>query len=127
MPEFEWFRDTDPRALKVFLELLLKMPVPEKLRNTFDMMRLLRNVSAAGVRKMYPDADEREVFLRTAARCLDRETMIRVYDWDPQAHVQSWCRTQAAGRSPRPFAGALLPVRVRSCVGLWNYSRDSGC
>jgi hypothetical protein len=87
MPDFEWFRDTDPRALEVFLDLHRKMPVSEKLRNTFDMMRLLRNVSEAGVRQMYPEADDREVFLRTVARSLDRETMIRVYGWDPQAHV----------------------------------------
>jgi hypothetical protein len=87
MPEFEWFRDTDPRALEVFLDLQRKMPVSQKLRTTLDMMRLLRNVAEAGVRAAYPQADEREVFLRTAARALDRETMIRVYGWDPRAHA----------------------------------------
>jgi len=35
------------------------------------------------VRREFPDAGEREVFLRTAARHLDRETMIRVYGWNP--------------------------------------------
>jgi hypothetical protein len=35
---------------------------------------------------MYPDAGEREVFLRVAARRLDRETMIKVYGWDPKLH-----------------------------------------
>jgi hypothetical protein len=33
----------------------------------------------------WPEADEHEIFLRTAARRLDRETMIRVYAWDPQS------------------------------------------
>ena len=87
MPEFDWFRDTDPRALEVFLDLQRKMPISEKLRCTLGMMEMLWNLSETGVRRMYPDADEREVFLRTAARRLDRETMIRVYDWDPRAHA----------------------------------------
>ena len=35
---------------------------------------------------MYPHADEREVFLRVAARRLDRQAMIDVYGWDPDQH-----------------------------------------
>jgi hypothetical protein len=35
---------------------------------------------------MNPDAGDREVFLRVAARRLDRETMIQVYGWDPDLH-----------------------------------------
>lgn len=36
--------------------------------------------------RMYPEADEREVFLRVAARRLDRESMIKAYGWDPDEH-----------------------------------------
>jgi hypothetical protein len=36
MPEFEWYRDTDPRALEVFLEVQRKMPVAQK----FDIFPL---------------------------------------------------------------------------------------
>ena len=88
MPEFDWFRDTDPRALKVFLDVQRAMTVSEKLRTIFGLMETLWNLSEAGVRAMYPQADDREVFLRTAARRLDRKTMIRVYGWDPQTHAQ---------------------------------------
>jgi hypothetical protein len=35
---------------------------------------------------MYPQASEREVFLRVAARRLDRDSMIRAYGWDPALH-----------------------------------------
>jgi len=38
------------------------------------------------VRAMYPEASEREIFLRVAARRLDRETMVRAYGWDPELH-----------------------------------------
>jgi hypothetical protein len=86
MPEFDWYRDTDPRALQVFLDLQRKMTVSEKFETIFGMMEMLWNLSEAGVRSIYPQADDREVFLRTAARRLDRETMIRVYGWDPRAH-----------------------------------------
>jgi hypothetical protein len=86
MPEFDWYGDTDPRALEVFLDLQRKMPVSEKLQTMFGLIEMLRNMSEADVRRMYPKADDREIFLRTAARSLDRETMIRVYGWDPQEH-----------------------------------------
>jgi hypothetical protein len=84
MPEFDWYGDTDPRALEVFLDLQRKMPVSEKLQTMFGLIEMLRNMSEADVRRMYPKADDREIFLRTAARSLDRETMIRVYGWNPQ-------------------------------------------
>ena len=86
MPEFDWFRDTDPRALEVFLDLQRKMDVSQKFQAIFGLMAMLWNFSEAGVRSMYPKANDREVFLRTAARRLDRDTMIRVYGWDPQEH-----------------------------------------
>lgn len=86
MPEFEWYRDTDPRALEVFLDLQRKMTVSEKLQTMFGLINMVRRFAEANVRKMYPQADEREIFLRTAARSLDRDTMVRVYGWDPQAH-----------------------------------------
>ena len=72
--------------MEVFLDLQRKMPVSEKLQAIFGMMRMLCNLSESDVRRMYPQADDREVFLRAAARRLDRDTMIRVYGWDPQAH-----------------------------------------
>lgn len=52
----------------------------------FEMTELLLDAVKAGVRMQYPDADEREVFLRAAARRLDRATMIGAYGWDPLEH-----------------------------------------
>ena len=86
MLEFDWFRDTDPRALEVFLDLQRKMNVSQKFQTIFSLMAMLWNLSEAGVRNMYPEANDREVFLRTASRRLDRDTMIRVYGWDPHQH-----------------------------------------
>jgi len=82
MPRSDWYSDTDPKALEVFLGLQRRMTAGEKIRAVFALHEMLWRLSESSVRKLYPEADEREVFLRAAARRLDRETMIRVYGWD---------------------------------------------
>lgn len=79
----DWYSDTDPKALEVFLGLQRAMSAAAKLDLTLELSEIVMRLSEAGVRSQYPDADDREVFLRTAARRLDRDTMIRVYGWDP--------------------------------------------
>lgn len=78
------FADTDPRALEVFLSLQRRMPAGQKIATVFELTNMVLKLSEAGVRWAYPHADDREVFLRVAARHLDRETMIRAYGWDPE-------------------------------------------
>lgn len=82
----DFFSDTDPKALEVFLDIHRKMPVGRKIKMVFEMTEMVLAAAKAGVRLQYPDADEREVFLRATARRLDRETMIRAYGWDPLDH-----------------------------------------
>jgi hypothetical protein len=75
--------DTDPRAAEVLLSLQRRMPPGKKILTVFALSDMLMRLSEAGVRHLYPDADGREVFLRAAARRLGRETVARVYGWDP--------------------------------------------
>ena len=82
------FTDTDPRAMEVWLELLRKMTPEEKLARSLELSELAFRMSEAGVRRAYPHAGEREVFLRAAARRLSREQMIAAYGWDPESNVQ---------------------------------------
>jgi hypothetical protein len=79
------YRDTDPKALEVFLDLNRRMPDRQKVAAVFQMNEMLFRLVEDDVRRLHPGADEREVFLRTAARHLDRGTMIRAYGWDPDA------------------------------------------
>jgi hypothetical protein len=79
------FEDTDPAAMEVWLDLLRKKTPGEKLAATLGLSRLAMELARAGERLKYPSASEREIFLRAASRWLDRETMIRVYGWDPPA------------------------------------------
>ena len=81
-----WYEDTDPKALALFIELHRKMTPGERVARVFEMTAFQEGLQRSSVRSMYPDAGEREVFLRVAARRLDRETMMRVYGWDPALH-----------------------------------------
>lgn len=92
------YSDTDPRAMEVWLDLLRKMPAGKRLDSVFALNRLAIGLSEAGVRMAYPAADDREVFLRTAARRLPRELMIRAYGWDPGTDEESSGRLQANHR-----------------------------
>ena len=79
----EEFTDTDPRAMEVWLELLRQKAPGERLATTLDLADLALKMAEVGVRKLHPQAPDREVFLRVAARHLPRESMIRAYGWDP--------------------------------------------
>ena len=81
----DYYRDTDPRALEVFLSLHRCMSDADKIAAVFQMNEMLYGLAQDSVRREYPRAGEREVFLRTAARYLDRDTMSRVYGWNPDA------------------------------------------
>jgi hypothetical protein len=80
------YSDTDPRAMEVWLDLLRRMPPGKKIESVFALSRMAIQFSEAGVRMDYPEADEREVFFRTAARRLSPDLMIRAYGWDPNGN-----------------------------------------
>jgi len=83
--EHPWpYQDTDPRAMQVWLDLQRRMPPGDKIATVLGASHLVLRMYEAGVRLQHPDADDREVLLRVAARHLDRDTMIRAYGWDPE-------------------------------------------
>ena len=75
--------------MEVWLDLQRKMPAGEKLAAVLAASHLVLRIYEAGVRLQYPDISEREVFLRTAARHLSRDLMIRAYGWDPEIDANS--------------------------------------
>lgn len=84
MLESDFFSDTHPEAFEAFIEAQRKLGPAGRARQVFELVELAAQASEAGVRMMYPDADDREVFLRVAARRLGDETVRRVYGWDPK-------------------------------------------
>ena len=83
------YSDTDPRAMDMWVETLRKQSPGEKIAMVFELTAMAWEMAERGVRARYPNASEREVFLRTAALHLSREEMIRAYGWDPEQNEQS--------------------------------------
>ena len=81
--DYNWMPDTDSKAFEVLVDLQRKMSGFEKLECALRNAAMWMSAAEESVRRLYPNASDREVFLRAAARRLDRETMIRAYGWDP--------------------------------------------
>jgi hypothetical protein len=76
--------DTDPDAERVLVDLARATPVWKKFEQVAAAAEACRAMALAGLRRRYPDASEEELRRRLAALLLDRETVIRVYGWDPE-------------------------------------------
>lgn len=77
--------DTPPEIEEMILERYRRMSPGEKLRIVEDLNRAALAMAAARIRAQYgPDLSDRELGLRLAALWRDRETMIKVYGWDPE-------------------------------------------
>ena len=78
-----WMADTNPAALRIYLDINHRMPAPQKLQIVFEMYEAMMAVYAAQERTLHPEAGDREIFLRVAARRLGWDVVKRVYGWSP--------------------------------------------
>lgn len=76
--------DTDPEVERKMIALMRAMPDWKKIEQVFSIIETTRALSMAGLRERYPHASEEELKKRLAALVLDRETVIKVYGWDPK-------------------------------------------
>ncbi len=77
--------DTAPGAEAVLVEGYRRMSAAEKLRRVADLNEAILDLAAARIRGQYgQDVPERELRLRLASLWLDRDTMRRVFGWDPE-------------------------------------------
>jgi len=77
--------DTSPEIEEMLLEGYRRMTPQEKMQRIVELNRSVEEMAAARIRSQYgPDLPERELRLRLAALRLDRETMIEVFNWDPE-------------------------------------------
>lgn len=70
--------------MEVWVELQRRMSPGDKISAVFSLNQIVLAMGEAGERLAHPEAGEREIFLRAAARRLGRDLMIRVYGWDPE-------------------------------------------
>lgn len=76
--------DTSPEAERLLVELYRQKTPAEKLRMLFEHQASVDALAIAGIRLHHPQADERGLTLRFAARRYPRELMIKAFDWDPR-------------------------------------------
>ena len=77
--------DTSPEVEAYVAEGFRRMPPAAKLDRVRALNEALLSLAAADERRRHPDADQREIDLRVAARWLDAETMRRAFGWDPES------------------------------------------
>jgi hypothetical protein len=78
------FEDTDEGAEQVLIELARATPAWKKFQQVASATETVRAFAMAGLKERYPNATEEELRKRLAALALDRETVIKVYGWDPE-------------------------------------------
>lgn len=75
--------DIDPETELVLIEIARRTPMWKKFRQVGALNRMCRAFAMAGIRQRYPGASEQEVRRRLAAVLFDRETVVKVFGWDP--------------------------------------------
>jgi hypothetical protein len=75
--------DSDAETDRLMSELARTTPVWKKFRQVGALNQMCRAFAMAGIRQRYPEASETEVRRRLAAVLFDRETVVKVFGWDP--------------------------------------------
>ena len=76
--------DTDIKVQKILIEGYRRMTPQQKFHRVSELNKSIQQFALARIRKEYGNISEREKRLRLASLWLDRETMIKVFGWDPQ-------------------------------------------
>jgi hypothetical protein len=71
--------DTSPEAWRVYLDIIRQMTPAQKMRRTLEWSAEIRLFAEAGLRERFPQADEREIFLRSARMRLGADLFRKVY------------------------------------------------
>ena len=77
--------DTSPDMERFLVEGFRKMSPERKLRRVAKLNESLRSLARIRIRAQRgDDLPERELRLRLASLHLDRDTMLKVFAWDPE-------------------------------------------
>jgi hypothetical protein len=78
--------DTSQTTEALMIELIRKQTPEQRAQKIITLNNRARAMHLIGIRGRHPDANEREVRMRLASLWLDRDTMIRLFNWDPEFH-----------------------------------------
>jgi len=84
MPGRTQSRDTSAETERRQIEAWREMNAAQKLAIVSQLALAAEEMARAGIRERHPNATGREIELRLGALRLDRDTMIRVFGWDPE-------------------------------------------
>ena len=76
--------DTPKYIQKMLVAGYRKMSPQQRLKRVSELTLAVQQLALARIRKQYSRCSEREQQLRLASLWIDRNTMIRVFQWDPQ-------------------------------------------
>ena len=77
-------QDTHPKIQKMMIDGYRKMSPQKKMQQVDEMTKTVQQMALARIRREYKNCSEEEQRLRLGALWLDRETMIKVFNWDPK-------------------------------------------
>jgi hypothetical protein len=75
--------DVHPDVETIVIRGWRLMSPAQKVAQVRHLTRTARRFSLAGIRDRHPEASAEEIRLRLASFWLSRETMIRLFGWDP--------------------------------------------
>ena len=77
-------QDTSPQIQKMMIAGYRKMSPQQKFKRVDELTKAVQQMALARIRTEYGDLPDSELQLRLAALWLDRKTMIKAFDWDPE-------------------------------------------
>jgi hypothetical protein len=75
--------DTHPKIQQILIDGYRRMTPLQKMQCVTELNQAVQQLALARILKQYGPLSEHEQRLRLAALWLDRDTMIRVFNWDP--------------------------------------------
>ena len=76
--------DTSREVQKILIEGYRKMSPQQKMRRVAELNKTVQQLALARLQKQYGELSEREKRLRLASLWRGRDTMIRIFKWDPE-------------------------------------------
>lgn len=74
----------DSDAESLWIEMLRDAPVWKRAEQLTRLIQSRNDLILADLRHRYPQADEKELRVRLAARLLPRRLVVEMFDWDPE-------------------------------------------
>jgi hypothetical protein len=71
--------DTSQEAWQVFLDLQRRTPPAEKIRRAMSLSKTVQLLSEAGLRRKFPEATDREIFLKRVRLTLGEDLFQKAY------------------------------------------------